>query len=83
MSEDKVTKLDLAKLEGRLNTQEEKMKAQQANYQAGWETIRANMQEMKADMARRDTRMLIALIAVVGLATTILGTVLGLMIHLA
>ena len=83
MSEDKVTKLDLAKLEGRLNTQEEKMKAQQANYQASWETIRANMQEMKADMARRDTRMLIALIAVVGLATTILGTVLGLMIHLA
>ena len=56
------TKLDL--LEERMNTKH-------ATYETGLEAIRA-------DMARRETRLVITLILVVGMATTILG----LIIHL-
>jgi len=99
MSEDKATKLDLAKLEGRLSTQEEQMKTHEAktaakvaeyqrDYHTGWQTIQANMaeldsnfrnkmEEMKSNMAHRETRLVITVILVVSIATTILGLVLS------
>jgi len=73
MSEDKATKLDLAKLEGRLNTQEERMNTKHAEYRTDIAHLAEQMAHRDAESARRENRLLIALIAVVGIATAILG----------
>jgi len=62
-----------------LTTLEERMNTHQSDYKAIVQTLRADIERRDTEAARRETRMLIALIAVVGIATAILG----LMIQLA
>jgi len=56
----------LAELEGRMNTMEER-------YDKGWALLREDMAKRDADAAKRETRMLLAIAAMIGLGIAILG----------
>ncbi|MCY3878385.1 MAG: hypothetical protein OXF74_04300 [Rhodobacteraceae bacterium] len=56
----------LAELEGRMNTMEER-------YDKGWALLREDMAKRDADAAKRETRMLLAMAAMIGLGIAILG----------
>ncbi len=71
---------DIAELKKQHAVMEERMKTLQADLQGTLERFRADMADLKTDMARRDTeagkrenRLLITMIVVVGVATATLG----------
>ncbi|MBC6436749.1 MAG: hypothetical protein GDA52_01120 [Rhodobacteraceae bacterium] len=49
-----MTAPDLHTIARQLAVLEERMNTHQADYKTGWEAIRANMADLKADIAKRD-----------------------------
>ena len=57
----------------RLAVLEERMKTLQADLTATLEGFRTDQAKLREDMAKRETRMLLAVAGMIGLAVTILG----------
>jgi len=64
--------MDPVELNERMARLEERMNTMNERYDKGWALLRE-------DMAKRETRMLLAVAGMVGLAVTILGLLIGLL----
>ena len=56
------------------------MNTRQAEQESALDRLRADMADWKTDMARRENRLILAIFGAVGLATTILGVLISIVI---
>jgi len=66
---------DIHALSGRLAVLEERMKTMHAEYEGALDRLRADMAAHREDAARRETRIILAMIAVVAIGFTVFGFV--------
>lgn len=65
--------LDIHEINRKLAVLEERMNTMQADLSATLERFRADMAKRETEGARRETRMLLAMAAMIGLAVAIIG----------
>ncbi len=65
--------LDMHDLAQQIACLEERMETKQAEYRTDIARLAETMAHWKTDMAQRETRMLLAMAGMIGLAVTILG----------
>ena len=68
---------DINELARQVAVLEERMNTRQAEYESALDRFRADMASMREDFAARETRMLLAIAGMLGLAVAILGFVLS------
>ena len=64
---------DNHELARRLAVLEERMKTMDERYDKGWALLREDMAKRDAEAAKRETRMLLAVAAIIGLGVAIIG----------
>ena len=62
----------IVRLEGKLEAQEERMKTTTAKNESALDRLRADMATHREDAAKRETRLILAMAGMIGLAVAIL-----------
>ncbi len=73
MSEERDNALAIAALRGEVKAQEERIKSMKAENESALDRTSATLDRFRADMATRETRLILAMIIIVSVSLTIFG----------